>query len=172
VVSSVILSLLRPQLLDSIVKKLFPLKYVARITKWGKRFLRSIKVIPVWTVAGVILLYLLRLSVRAFCLHMVLEDLGSSSSVLDLIFVQSISGIIGIMSLLPMGIGAKDASLTMLMMQLGVPREIALVGVLVDRSLWTLIPLVTGIISANVLGVSRLTKHSGAESADAISTGE
>ena len=79
---------------------------------------------------------------------------------LDLVFVQSISGVIGILSMLPMGIGAKDASLTVLIIQLGVDRQVALVGVLVDRFLWTFVPLIAGIISANILGISDMMKSS------------
>jgi uncharacterized protein (TIRG00374 family) len=86
--------------------------------------------------------------------------MGAPSSVIDLLFIQAISGIIGIISMLPMGIGAKDTSLVVLMTQVGVPQSTALIAVLVDRTLWTLVPLVVGIISANILGVSNLMKHS------------
>ena len=104
------------------------------------------------------MLYLVRLAVRAFCIYLVLQDLGVRSSVLDLVFVQSISGVIGIVSMLPMGIGAKDVSLTVLMVQIGVPHSVALAAALIDRTLWTFVPLVVGIVSANILGIARVVR--------------
>ena len=158
-----VLLFLRPQLVESFARKLLPSRYASRITNWGMQSLKSIKTVPVWTLAGMVVLYFVRLGMRAFCLHAVLQDMGASSSILDLVSIQSISGIVGIMSMLPMGIGAKDASLTALMIQIGVPHEVALVAVLIDRSLWTLVPLLAGIISANILGVNKLLSQEAAD---------
>lgn len=154
--SFIILLLIYPQIFGSVVRKGFPSEYATRIINWGHRFLESIRTVPLWTATSVVILYFLRLSARAFCLHVILKDMGILSSVIDLVFIQSISGIVGIMSLLPMGLGAKDISLNVLMIQIGIPREIALVGVLIDRLLWTMIPLVVGLVSANVIGISHL----------------
>lgn len=143
-----------PQLLNYCAKFL-PSRYADRIIDSGRRFAESLKTVPRETLAAMVLLYLVRISARAICLYMILRDMNVSVSVLDLVFIQSIGGIVGIVSMLPMGIGAKDASLLVLMTQLGVPQGVALVAVLVDRALWTLVPLVAGIISANVLGVSK-----------------
>ncbi len=156
-----ILVFLRPQLLESFANKLLPSRYANRVTNWITQFLKSIKTVPAWTLGVMLILYLVRLAARALCLYVVLQDMGAAVSVIDLLFIQAISGIIGIISLLPMGIGAKDTSLVILMTQVGVPQSIALLAVLVDRTLWTLVPLVMGIISANILGVSNLMKHSG-----------
>lgn len=151
-----VLLFLRPQLLESFASKFPPSRYIARIVNWGKQFLTSLRTVPKRTLGGVTLLYLVRLTIRALCLYLVLRDAGVSSSLLDLIVVQSISGVIGIISMLPAGIGAKDASLAMLMVQIGVPPNIALIATLIDRLLWTVVPLGIGIISASVLGVNRL----------------
>ena len=108
---------------------------------------------------AVIFLYLVRVAAREFCLFFVLRDMQVSVSVLDLVFVQSISGILGILSMLPMGIGVKDASQVVLMTQLGVPQSEALIAALIDRALWTFVPLVAGIISVNILGVNELLRR-------------
>lgn len=162
-----ILPFLCPKSLIRFVGRLLPSKYVERIIDWTSRFLTSLRTVPKWTLIGVFLLYLVRLGVRAFCLYLVLLDMGASSSLFGLMVAQSISGLVGILSMLPTGIGAKDASLAMLIMQLGAPRDIALIAILIDRFLWTLVPLGLGIISANVLGVSGLMrKESGPESGE------
>jgi len=147
-----------PQLLKAF-GKLLPSRHADRINGWAKRFFESIKTIPGWTLVKVIFLYLVRVAARAFCLFFILRDMQVSVSVLDLVFVQSISGILGILSMLPMGIGVKDASQVVLMTQLGVPQSEALIAALIDRALWTFVPLVAGIISVNILGVNELLRR-------------
>lgn len=147
-----------PQFFNFLAKQLIPIKYYNRLSEWGSHFLRSIKDLPLKVLIGMIFLYSLRVFLRAFCLHLALKDAGAFLTLFELAIAQSISGIIGIISLLPMGIGAKDLGLALLLSQVGVPRAAALFGVVIDRVLWTVIPLIAGFISANILGVTMLMK--------------
>jgi len=40
-----------------------------------------------------------------------------------------------------------------------VPQSEALIAALIDRALWTFVPLVAGIISVNILGVNELLRR-------------
>ena len=155
VVGAVLLLLFGRQVVHRSVKLLSP-KYFDRIVGWGERFIVSLRSVSMWALVGMILLYLLRVSIRALCLALILQDAKVSVSLIDVVSIQSISGMIGIVSMLPMGLGVRDATLAVLLTRVGVPRSMSLVAVLVDRVLWTLVPLVVGGISVNVLGVRQL----------------
>jgi uncharacterized protein (TIRG00374 family) len=85
-----------------------------------------------------------------------------------LLAVLTISITAGNLSMIPMGLGVRDASLTLLLVQLGVPNEIALSVTVIQRLFAPGWPLLLGLISANILGISEMTKRSD----DASSTPE
>jgi len=76
--------------------------------------------------------------------------------VASLLQAQALALLIGILSMLPMGLGSRDLSLLMFYRELGIPGGVAEATVIVERLLWTLLPLIIGIICANVLGIKRL----------------
>lgn len=158
----IVLFVWRIRSLRKIGNWIMPQRYLGKIIDWLREFKHSFHSMPVTMIPPIVLLYFSRLTIRVVCLYFAFNKIIPSTyiSPFELVVAQSMGGIIGIVSMLPMGIGAKDISLTMLLMRIGVPREAALVGVLIDRTLWTIIPLIAGVISANVLGVSRLAQHS------------
>ena len=148
--------LLLPQLSENLVQRVVPKRYVTKILHWESQFRTSLRAVPVQTLVWVIILYSMRLAIRALCIYLVLYASGGFINLLDLLFAQAISGIVGIISMLPTGLGARDASMALLLMNVGIPQDIALVGVLVDRVLWSLVPFGIGLLSINILSFKGL----------------
>lgn len=124
-------------------------------TQVGLRYLRSM------TILGVVTLDVLMLGLQAVRLWFVLSIFGPAPPFLALLAVLAISVTAGNLSLIPMGLGVRDASLTLLLMQLGVPNEVALSAAVIQRLFAPGWPLLLGIISTNILGVSELIKRGG-----------
>jgi uncharacterized protein (TIRG00374 family) len=103
-----------------------------------------------------VVLYLVRLGVRAFCLYLVFSSLGTQVPILTILFAQAISSLLGWISMLPLGIGVKDLTLIALLTAVGVSQEIAVLGALVDRVLWSVVPLVIGTVSAGAIGAQKI----------------
>jgi uncharacterized protein (TIRG00374 family) len=89
-----------------------------------------------------------------------LSVFGPPPSVLALLAVLTISVTAGNLSMIPMGLGVRDASFTVLLAQLGVPNEIALSVAVIQRLFSPGWPLLLGLISTNVLGVSEIVQAS------------
>jgi uncharacterized protein (TIRG00374 family) len=77
-------------------------------------------------------------------------------SYLDVFFIDAVSIFIGLISFMPMGLGTRDATVIFLLQGAGVPEEISYTIVIVQRMVWSLLPFVIGLISANILGVKSL----------------
>lgn len=127
-------------------------KYLQRIVDFFTKFRDSIKLISWWTFSVIVVLQVMRIVVRTLATYAILLQFGVNVSVLALLYVQTISGTIGILSMLPVGLGAKDISAVVLMAQIGVPSDVAVLAAAMDRLLWTLVPFGLGIVSLNALG--------------------
>lgn len=88
-------------------------------------------------------------------LKVALGALGTEVGLLPLVSFQSLSFVVGVASLLPMGIGAKEASLVFLLGRVGVPVTTAFSAAAIVRLLTTGVSLVAGVLSLNVLGLRR-----------------
>lgn len=88
-------------------------------------------------------------------LQAALRALGSEVGLLPLVSFQSLSFVVGVVSLLPMGIGAKEASLVFLLGRVGVPASTALAAAALVRLLTTGVTLVAGALSLHALGLRR-----------------
>jgi uncharacterized protein (TIRG00374 family) len=64
-----------------------------------------------------------------------------------------ISYTVGMISMIPMDLGIRDTSVVLLLLNLGVPNEVAISTALVQRILTTGLNIVLGASSASVLGV-------------------
>lgn len=65
--------------------------------------------------------------------HIFLASFGIQLSTSSLIFALALSSLVGILSMIPGGIGAKEAAGTVAFVLLGVPSQIALLILLIDR---------------------------------------
>lgn len=88
-------------------------------------------------------------------LQVSLGALGSKVDLLALVSFQSLSFVVGVVSLLPMGLGAKEASLVFLLGRVGVPSPTALAAAALVRVLTTGVTLVVGAFSLQALGLKR-----------------
>lgn len=91
--------------------------------------------------------------ISAIRLFVILQIFGVGINPLHVVYVQFISGLLATVSMIPMGLGVKDASIVFLLMKLGVPNEIAVSVALIERTLTTGLGFVLGAISASALGI-------------------
>ncbi len=85
--------------------------------------------------------------------------LGQTIDWLAVLAALTISITAGNLSMIPMGLGVRDASLTLLLRQLGAPDEVALSTAVIQRLFAPGLPLLLGLISANILGISEMVKR-------------
>jgi uncharacterized protein (TIRG00374 family) len=139
----------------------FPfLSLVARFIGFVERVQWALRQLPISRILQVVLLVVVMLGLHSMRLWLVLSILGFGVSPLALLAVLTISLTAGNLSMIPMGLGVRDASFTLLLTQLGIPSEIALAAAVIQRLFSPGWPLLLGLISANILGVSELVKRS------------
>jgi uncharacterized protein (TIRG00374 family) len=135
-----------------------------RAVKWIASFGRQVQIslrnLPAWALLSTTILIILNLTAVAMRLYLVLQMLGHAVSPVSLLYVQAMAVTAGNLSMIPMGLGVRDASFVLLLAQLGVPNEIVLSVGVIERLFspgWTLL---LGLISTNVLGVSEIVQAS------------
>lgn len=151
--------LIRPDRLRFLLYHLPFQHRVVRIGRFIERVQIGLRSVPPLAAIGVVLLILLMLIFQALRLHLVLQALGYTVSPLALLYVLAISVTAGNLSLIPMGLGVRDASFFVLLRQFGIPDEIVLSATVVERLFAPGFPLLLGLISTNILGVSELVKR-------------
>lgn len=137
-----------------------------QIRKWAHRVLRFAlefqqlirQASKTWLLVAVGL-YLIRLWLRAVCLYIVFSSVGATVPLSNILFAQAISGLAGWISMLPMGIGVKDVTLVVLVAATGVSHQVAVLGGVVDRMLWSLVPIALGTISASIMGFQEASRR-------------
>jgi uncharacterized protein (TIRG00374 family) len=134
-----------------------------RLVRFGEDIQSGLRHISHMAVLGAVILDLLMIGLHVWRLWLVLNVFDSAPSLLALLAVLNISLTVGNLSMIPMGIGVRDVSFTLLLMQLGVPNEIALSAAVIQRLFSPGWPLLLGLISTNILGIEVLrvsSKHS------------
>jgi len=91
--------------------------------------------------------------ISAIRLFVILMIFGVGITPLHVVYVQFISGLLATVSMIPMGLGVKDASIVFLLMNLGVPNEVAISAALIERTLTTGLNFVLGAVSGSALGI-------------------
>ena len=99
----------------------------------------------------------------AFSLHLLLDAMGARQPLFELVYIIVFSYLVGLATLLPLGLGPRDVTFVYLLTLLGVPLDVAASAALVQRVLRNVIPLGLGLISMAVLGFNRLKPPSGSE---------
>jgi uncharacterized protein (TIRG00374 family) len=161
--------LTRPDRLRSFLDRFAGPHRALRAAGFLERVQAGLRRLPLHSLTGVTLLIALMLFLQALNLHLVLRTLGQIVSPIALLYVLAISVTAGNLSLIPMGIGVRDASFVLLLRQLGIPDEIALSAAVIQRLLAPGWPLLLGIISTNILGIAEVTKGvKGLSSRDSI----
>ncbi|MDY7075596.1 MAG: lysylphosphatidylglycerol synthase transmembrane domain-containing protein [Chloroflexota bacterium] len=150
---------IKPSLINPLLERLPLQKLTLRLVRFGETVQMGLRSVPLWWLGVVALLFGLNVAAAATRLYLVLLMLEWTVNWPALLTVLSISITAGNLSMIPMGLGVRDASLTLLLMQLGVPNEVALSVAVIQRLFAPGWPLLLGIISTNVLGVSELIKR-------------
>lgn len=103
-----------------------------------------------------ILLFIVGFFFSALRMKFILLILGINLSIIQMLYVSCISYTLATISMIPFGIGVKEASLVFLLSAVGVPKEIGILMSFIERVLTTGLGLGLGLISANVLGIKHL----------------
>jgi len=80
---------------------------------------------------------------------------------LYLLYSKNVAYVVGALSMIPTGLGSSDLTFMFFLSKLAIPKQIMLSCVLVDRLLYTLLPFLIGLVSANILGVEFLRRKKG-----------
>ena len=78
---------------------------------------------------------------------------GGSMNLGELVGISAAAFTLGSLCLVPMGLGVRDATLVALFVQAGADRDVAIAVAALDRLLSTGVPLLLGILSAQILGL-------------------
>jgi len=114
--------------------------------------------INIWALPLVLFLFCVNFFMHAMRLNVVLEYLGYEKSPLTIMFALGGSVAAGNISLLPMGLGVRDVTLVWFLLHTGIPRDMAVLGAMIQRLFTPGWPLVLGVISGNILGIGELKK--------------
>ena len=127
--------------------------------------LRRVPVKSLASAAGIFAAMFAFVGVRSF---LAFQLFGGSMNVVELVGISAAAFTLGSLSLLPMGLGVRDATLVALFVQAGADRDVAIAVAALERLLSTGVPLLLGILSAQILGLRAIPgATSGAEPAAA-----
>jgi uncharacterized membrane protein YbhN (UPF0104 family) len=115
--------------------------------------------------AGIYAAMFVLLGVRSFYAF---QLFGGSMNVMQLVGISAAAFALGSVSLLPMGLGVRDATLVALFVQAGADRDVAIAVAALDRFLSTGVPFLLGILSAQILGVQAMLGPKDREAQTAI----
>ena len=148
--------------LAAIFKKL-PLLRPSRPT-WVANFCSDISSLSPLVVFTAILISATKLLLNSTAGWIVLIGFGATIGLAELSLVYFSSHLAGLLSLIPMGIGIKDASVIELLARLDTSLSIGVAFVAVDRLVWSVVPLVIGLVAGWHLGVSEVLRSFSEES--------
>jgi len=129
-----------------------------RIIEFGMGFQDSMKKINMEKIIVLIVLMIFSYLVSTFRLYLILSLFGFNASIIHLLYTQCISFTLGVLSMMPGGIGVRDTSITLLLLYLNIPLNVAVSVTIIERLLTTGLYLVLGILSMNILGIRKLRK--------------
>jgi len=144
---------IEPHKIKKVISRLPFQNKLGRLLKFGANFREGVKIMDKKVLILFTLLLSLAYIVSAFQLYVILFILGIEINPIHLLYINMISFTVGVISMIPMGLGTRDASLILLLLKLGVPNEVAVSAALIQRILGTGLNFVLGAISASSLGI-------------------
>lgn len=148
--------ILKPASIGKILRRLFSKKFGDRVETFVYNLQSGLKKVKPRTLLMITILLIMNFLVTSWRLYLIMESLGGELSFLKVFFARVISITAGSLSMIPMGLGVRDASVTFLLSSLGLSRDIAVTTALVERLFSPGFPLLLGLISANILGIRQL----------------
>jgi uncharacterized membrane protein YbhN (UPF0104 family) len=112
--------------------------------------LRRVPLRSLGAAAGIFAAMFVLVGIRSF---LAFRLFGGSMNVVELVGISAAAFTLGSLSLLPMGLGVRDATLVALFVQAGADRDVAIAVAALDRLLSTGVPLLLGVLSAQILGL-------------------
>lgn len=145
----------------SIYRKLYSAR--TEQSSWIARFFSELA-----NLSPLIMFYAIIISTAKALLHgfagwIILTGLGASATLAEFICIYFASHLAGLVSLIPMGIGVKDVSVIEFLRRGGTSASITIGFVAIDRLVWSLLPLVVGLVAGWHLGVTALIKSANKE---------
>jgi uncharacterized membrane protein YbhN (UPF0104 family) len=127
--------------------------------EWLRTLLGDVAQLSRFATTGALLLSVGRGLLNAWGSWLLLVGLGATIGLAEFTVAYCLSLLAGLLSLLPMGLGVRDASLVELLSRMGgVPAPLGLTFVAADRLIWSLLPLVIGIAAGWYLGIGGLMR--------------
>ena len=128
-----------------------------KVSRFVINFRKGLRLIDKKTLLLFSFILLIIYSIDALWLYTLLNIFGIDDlSPICLLYINSISFTIGMISMIPMGLGTRDATSILLLMKLGVPNEIAISVALIQRAFGTGLNAILGLLSTSVLGIKFL----------------
>ncbi len=139
--------------------KIFSLKIFQKIQMFIFDFRNSLHRFSPLDIMLIVGIDAVMLFLQTFRLMLVIDAFGYGTTFVVSLIILVASITVGNVSMLPMGLGARDISFTVLLCQAGVPAGVAVACAATQRLFSPGWPLLLGIISSNYLGVSTLIKN-------------
>ena len=126
-------------------------RLISPLSPLGEGLIQTVKPLDFLMLAAFSFLCLLVLTCSAWFSRVFLMSLGSPVPFLTLLSIQSLSYLAGFISLMPMGLGARELSLAVLLGEAGVRVDVATYAAVIQRVLATGISFLLGLISMQIL---------------------
>lgn len=123
---------------------------------WLARFLAEIRNLSPFVTFCAILLSATKLLLNSVAGWIVLAGLGAATGLAKFSLVYFSSHLAGLLSFIPMGLGVKDASVVELLGRMNTAPTISFAFIAIDRLVWSVIPLLIGLLAGWQLGISEM----------------
>jgi uncharacterized protein (TIRG00374 family) len=154
-----LVTLIKPERVERMLSRFISTRFARRITQFIGNVQMGLRSVSKWDLAVVAFILFLNYVVISARLYFILCMLGYVADPVNVFYTCVISNTVGSTSMIPMGLGVRDASIAFLLVELGIPSRVALSATVIERLLSPGWPLLLGLISANVLGISEMVKH-------------
>lgn len=129
-------------------------KFINKLESMKEKFQESIKKLSIKISLAFIIITTIIFLFSAIRVSLILSIFDTPSlGIIKVLYVFSLSFLIGGISFIPAGLGVRDVSLTLLLIQLSVPVEIAVATALIERTVTMGISIVLGAYSISMLGL-------------------
>jgi uncharacterized membrane protein YbhN (UPF0104 family) len=123
---------------------------------WLARFLTDIRNLSPFVTFCAMLLSATKLLLNSMAGWIVLAGLGGATGLAKFSLVYFASHLAGLLSFIPMGLGVKDASVVELLGRMNTPPSMSIAFIAIDRLVWSVIPLLIGLLAGWQLGISAM----------------
>ncbi len=131
--------------------------------EWLARFLAEIRNLSPFVTFCAILLSATKLLLNAMAGWIVLAGLGAATGLAKFSLVYFSSHLAGLLSFIPMGLGVKDASVVELLGRMNTAPTLSVAFIAIDRLVWSVIPLLIGLLAGWRLGISAMIESASEE---------